>query len=78
MTGSGIVFGDDIIISTVRGQKYIKLLRNGEYTNILNCLDMDAEWFQLTKGDNIFAFTADSGSTNLQFRVENQTIYEGV
>jgi hypothetical protein len=78
LTGSGIIFGDDIIISTVKGQKYVQLLRSGEYTNILNCLDRDAEWFQLTKGDNIFAFTAESGSTNLQFRIENQTIFEGV
>lgn len=78
LTGSGIISGDDLIISTVRGDKFIKLLRDGEYTNILNCLDRDSDWFELTKGDNIFAFTADTGSTNLQFRIENRTIFEGV
>lgn len=77
-TGSGIVAGDEIIICTVKGSKSITLLRSGKTTNILNCLDKDADWFQLTKGDNIFAYTAEYGSTNLQFRIENQIIYEGV
>jgi hypothetical protein len=76
-TGYGIIAGDSIIISTVRGKKSITLLRKGVYTNILNVLDKGANWFQLSKGDNIFAFEADGG-TNLLFRVENKTLYEGV
>ncbi len=78
LTGSGIIAGDDIIISTVRGNKYISLLREGIYTNILNALDKESDWFQLTKGDNIFAYTADEGTENLQFKIENRIIYEGV
>lgn len=77
-TGSGIVAGDEIVICTVKGNKSITLLRSGKTTNILNCLDKDADWFQLTKGDNIFAYTAEYGGTNLQFRIENRIIYEGV
>ena len=76
--GSGIQSGDDIIISTVKKDKYIYLLRDGVYTNILNALDKDSEWFQITKGDNIFAYTAEEGATNLQFKIENRTLYEGV
>ena len=78
LTGSGIIAGDDILISTVKGQKSIQLLRDGVYTNILNCLDRDVDWFQLVKGDNVFAFTAVTGATNLQFKIINQTVYEGV
>lgn len=77
-TGSGIVAGDDIIISTVADNKSITLVRAGNTTNILNCLDKDSDWFRITKGDNIFAYTAESGVTNLQFEVENQIAYEGV
>lgn len=77
-TGSGIIAGDDIIICTIKGKKSISLLRNGKTTNILNCLDKNADWFQLAKGDNIFAYTAEEGSSNLQFRIENRIIYEGV
>ena len=78
LTGSGIVNGDDIIISTVKNDHYIKLLRNGVYTNILNTLDRNTAWFKLSKGDNIFAYTADYGTTNIQFHVENQVAYEGI
>lgn len=78
LTGSGIVAGDDITICTVKGNKSIKLVRGGKTINILNCLAKDTDWFQLTKGDNIFAYTAESGGSNLQFKIENRTIYEGV
>lgn len=77
-TGSGIMAGDDIIICTVKGNKSITLQRSGKSINILNCLDKDADWFRLAKGDNVFAYTAESGSSNLQFRIENRIIYEGV
>ena len=78
LTGSGIIAGDDIIICTIKGSKSIKLIRNGETINILNCLGKDADWFQLVKGDNIFAYVAEDGSSNLQFKIENRIIYEGV
>ncbi len=78
LTGSGIVAGDDIVIKTQKGDKSITLIREGKTTNILNCLDKGTDWFTLAKGDNIFAFTAESGTTNLQFWIENKVIYEGV
>jgi hypothetical protein len=78
LTGFGIIAGDDIIISTIRGSKYVVLIRDGLHINILNCLDRNIDWFQLTRGDNIFAFSSDTGVTNLQFRIENKTVYEGV
>ena len=79
LTGEPIVSGDDIFISTLKGQKSIYLLRGGVYTNILSCLGRDTDWFQLRRGDNIFSFTADEGASNLQFQIINQTaVYEGV
>lgn len=78
LTGSSIVAGDEIIICTVKGSKSINLIRGGKVTNILNCLAKDSDWFQLAKGDNIFAYTAEGGGTNLQFKIENRIIYEGV
>ena len=78
ITGSGIVKSDDIIISSIKGDKYIRLLRDGVYTNILNALDKGSKWFQLSKGDNIFAYTAESGEENLQFKIAHQVVYEGV
>lgn len=78
LTGSGIIAGDDIIISTVKGDKYAKLIRAGDEINVLNCMDKNTDWFQLSKGDNVFVYTAETGTTNLQFKIENRLVYEGV
>lgn len=78
ISGGPIQAGDDIIICTVKGRKSARLLRAGTYYNILNALDRGARWFQLAKGDNVFAYTAEVGIANLQFRVENDTLYEGI
>jgi len=78
LTGHDMILGDQIIISTVKGNKYISLLRNGSYVNILNTLNKNTDWFQLAKGDNILAYTAASGLQNLQFMVTYKTVYEGI
>lgn len=78
LTGSGILYGDDITINTIKGQKSITLLREGITYNILNILGKDAEWFQLAKGDNLFAFVCEYGEQNLQFMIESQIVFEGV
>lgn len=73
-----LIAGDDLIISTVKSRKYVRLLRNGTYSNMLNSLDRNSTWVQLKKGDNAFAYTAESGLLNLQFRVQNDILYEGI
>jgi hypothetical protein len=77
-TGAKLDAGDEITICTVKKRKSITLLRAGKTTNILNCLDRNPDWFSLAKGDNVFAYTAESGAYNLQFKINHQVIYEGV
>jgi hypothetical protein len=78
MTGEGLHLGDDIIISTVKGNKYAILIRDGEITNILNCLAKYPDWIQISRGDNVFSIAAEVGVENLQFKIENQIAYEGI
>lgn len=78
LTGKGLVASDRLTIITTTGQKSITLLREGVETNVLNCLARGPDWFQLAKGNNIFAFVAEKGTTNLVFTIYNQTLYEGV
>ena len=78
ISGAKFGAGDELIITTIKGKKSVRLLRAGIYSNVLNCLDRDSDWFQLAKGDNVFTYTAKTGDTNLQFRVENQLVYEGI
>ena len=78
MTGKPFSNGDDIIISTVSDNKSIKLFRDGQYYNIINCIDRTSDWFQISKGDNVFAYVVESGIDNLHFQIENDVIYEGI
>ena len=78
ITGRGISTGDTISINTKKNNKRILLIRDGVSLNILNCLDKGSKWFTLTKGINNFAYTADSGSLNLEFIISNEIIYDGV
>ena len=78
LTGTAFNAGDEIVISTIKNKKSIRLLRNGIYTDILCCLDLTSDWFTIYKGDNVFSYTADTGVDNLQFSITNDVIYEGV
>ncbi len=77
-TGGDIQSGDDIWISTVKGNKYAILIRGTTTYNILNCLGISPVWFQLDRGDNVYAYTATSGIANLQFEIFNDIAYEGI
>lgn len=78
LTGQSIKAKDQIIISTIRGDKSVKLIRDGIITNVLNCIGRDADWFQLSRGDNPFVYSTDHGIKNLQFEMQSSTVYEGI
>jgi hypothetical protein len=78
IAGGCIKDGDTITLQTQKGNKGVTLLRDGATTNILNCLGKGPAWFTLSKGDNIFAYTADTGATNLQFYIEHKIAFDGV
>lgn len=65
-SGLGTTFkkNDIIEINTVKGNKYVSLVRGGISSNIISALDRKAEWFQLSPGDNIFAYAADDGTND--------------
>lgn len=73
-----LTMGDTITINTTHGNKSITLLRQGQKFNILNCVSRTSKWFTLRKGDNLFAYKAETGAEHLQFRMENKIAYIGV
>lgn len=78
ITGKALGKGDEILISTVPGNKYARLLREGEFTNILGSIRRGSDWLTLSRGDNIFSYTASEGSDDLIFRVQYQSLFEGI
>lgn len=78
MTGSTIIAGDVLTITTMRGNKKVVLFRNGKYLNVRNALERTSVWLQLNKGKNRIAYSASSGIPNLQITIESQILYEGL
>jgi hypothetical protein len=76
--GAGISVGDKITISTLRGAKSAKLLRNGVNYNILAALVGSVDWILLHPGHNNIYYTVASGAANLVFNIDYQLIYEGI
>lgn len=78
LTGSTFMSGDELYIETNNGHKGIRLFRSGIWLNVLNTIDIIADWFQLQPGDNLFTYTAATGLDRMTFRTEHQTIDEGI
>lgn len=68
IVGEGILSGDQIVVSTIRGKRYARLIRGGVTTNIIAALNRDADWFQLTYGTNEFTLDiSENGSATIDF-----------
>ena len=80
ITGNGIMQGDDIVISTSRGNKYAVLIRNGVEYNILNALAVNRtiQWFSIKRGDNIMAYSADTGEYDMLITIKHRIAYKGI
>ena len=77
-TGTSFQKGDIIEISTVSGDRYIKIRRGNGETNIINALDLNSTWIQLTSGVNTFWYAADEDEDNMEFKISYKTAYQGV
>jgi len=77
-TGSGFIIGDELIISSKRGQKYAYLYRQGRWYNILNCLGQNPTWFELEPGRNEFAYKATAGLVFVEVSIEYYPAHDGV
>lgn len=64
ITGAPLTKDDRVEINTVSGTRYIRLLREGIYHNILGAVNKDIDWFQLQQGPNTYTYrTADEHAT---------------
>lgn len=57
VTGSPLGPRDVVEINTEPGEKYVRLLRNGVYYNILGAMNRGMTWFTLKQGPNKFTYT---------------------
>lgn len=78
ITGSALRVGDTLIISTVKGRKFARLMRDARTINVLNCIERGSVWFQLSQGENKYAYVLEEGSANVQLTLDVQNLFQGV
>lgn len=70
--------GDRIVINTNTGAKSIVLTRAGISSNIMGHMTPDSTWLTLDAGDNVFTYSAENDSSNLQLIFTASVLYGGV
>lgn len=73
-----MVAGDMIEISTVKGDKYVRLIRGGQSSNIINSLNKNPDWFQIQPGESNFVYDCDEGNDFFSVKFITQNLFEGV
>lgn len=78
LTGQPFGAGDVIVISTYNLSKYVRLIRNGISTNVISILEKNPDFFQISSGDNVFAFASKSGEENIMLVFTYRNAYGGI
>lgn len=73
-----MVAGEVIKINTNFGKKRVEQYLNGVTTNAFNYLKRGSKFLQLSKGDNLFRYDADSNLDNLEVAIYYNNNYLGV
>lgn len=55
---------DKVVINTNKGNKSVKLVRNGIESNLFPSMTTNSKFFQMELGDNIFDYSVDDGERN--------------
>lgn len=73
-----LVAGDVLTLSTGYGEKSVTLKRNGVTTDAFRYLDVDSTYLQLSVGDNLFRYSAEENTENLEVSIYHNNLYLGV
>ena len=77
---TGIVTGDKVVLSTIKGEKNLTYTHNGIEYNVIGAMapmSSSGEWLYLTAGSNYLAINKDA-SVEIIASVKNKTYYYGV
>lgn len=70
--------GEQLIITTERGKKSVKLLKNGIYTDAFQYIDPTSKFWELEVGQNDIVYSSDDNSEATSIVISWVERYEGV
>lgn len=75
---SPISSGDKIVISSLPRNKYVRYYKENVEFNILSAVDKESDWLMISRGNNLYTYSAESGSNNITLEVSYPILYEGI
>lgn len=71
---------DEVIVNTNKGEKSVRLIREGMEFNLFSSVVRGSTFFSLSSGDNLFSYTADDGETDDDVHIvfRHYSTYRGV
>lgn len=73
-----LIAGDEVTLSTISGDRYIYLLRDGTEYNILPAIPKITDWITVQSGSNVFGYLAETGTSYISIEIYTNILYEGV
>ena len=70
-----LVQGEELVISTITGDKHVRGVLNGIESNYIQYLAYPFSWIQLQVGSNSIQYDADSGASNIQATISFSPAY---
>lgn len=78
ITGSALKNKDDVVISTIKGDRSAYLIRDGVRRNIIAAISRDSDWFQLEHGSNYFTYTTGVEDADISIGITYRNAYGGI
>ena len=75
---NGIVAGDKVILSTVKGEKYLTYIHDGIQYNVLNAITSSGEWVYLASGLNTLVIDKTDPDLEISASFRNKIYFYGV
>lgn len=74
----GIVAGDKVILSTVKGSKYLIYIHDGVEYNVLSAITSSGQWLYITNGVNKIVIKKDDSNLEILASSKNKIYFYGV
>lgn len=78
ISGAPVKAGDIIEVHTIRGSKYVHLIRDGKRINIINALSRTSGWIEVRPGINPISVYTDTADMQFQTEIWHDNLYQGL
>ena len=77
-TFNAISIGDSLVLSTIKGDKYLTFIHDSKEYNVLGAISSNGDWIYLMPGRNRIRIDTSDTDASVEISSENRVYYNGV